>query len=66
MPQINISDELFEQLTRYCNESDNGPDDLLRAELLDSRFDHSFRRSVRLRRYAARRSCFCGHLHARA
>ena len=34
MPQINISDELFEQLTRYCNESDNGPDDLLRAELL--------------------------------
>lgn len=34
MPLINISDELFEQLTRYCNESDNGPDDLLRAELL--------------------------------
>jgi len=34
MPQINISDELFEQLTRYCNQSDNGPDDLLRGELL--------------------------------
>jgi acetyltransferase-like isoleucine patch superfamily enzyme len=34
MPQINISDELFEQLTQYCNQSDNGPDDLLRGELL--------------------------------
>lgn len=34
MPQINISDELFEQLTEYCNLSDNGPDDALRGELL--------------------------------
>ena len=34
MPQINISDELFEQLTQYCNQSDNGPDDALRGELL--------------------------------
>lgn len=34
MPQINISDELFEQLTQYCNQSDNGPDDALRGELM--------------------------------
>ena len=34
MPQIHISDELFEQFTQYCNLSDNGPDDALRAELL--------------------------------
>lgn len=34
MPQINISDELFEQLTQYSNQSDNGPDNELRAELL--------------------------------
>jgi len=34
MPQIHISDELFAQLTEYCNQSDNGPDDALRGELL--------------------------------
>ena len=34
MPQINISDELFAQFTQYCNQSDNGPDDALRGELL--------------------------------
>ena len=34
MPQINISDELFEQLTRYANQSDNAADNELRAELL--------------------------------
>ena len=34
MPHIHISDELFAQLTEYCNQSDNGPDDLLRGELL--------------------------------
>lgn len=34
MPQIHISDELFEQLTQYCSQSDNGPDNLLRAEVL--------------------------------
>jgi len=34
MPQINISVELFEQLTQYCNQSDNGPDDALRGELM--------------------------------
>ena len=31
---INISDELFAELTQYCNESDNGPDNAHRAELL--------------------------------
>ena len=31
---INISDELFAELTKYCNESDNGPDNARRAELL--------------------------------
>ncbi|MBQ4085049.1 MAG: acyltransferase, partial [Clostridia bacterium] len=31
---IDIDNELFAQLTKYCNESDNGPDDLRRAELL--------------------------------
>ena len=31
---IDIDRVLFEQLTRYCNESDNGPDNLRRAELL--------------------------------
>lgn len=31
---IGIEDELFEQLTRYCNQSDNLPDDAHRAELL--------------------------------
>ena len=31
---IDIDRELFAQLTKYCNESDNGPDDALRAELL--------------------------------
>ena len=34
MPQIHISDELFAQLTEYCNQSDNGPDVALRGELL--------------------------------
>ena len=34
MPQINISEEMFEQLTQYCNQSDNGPDDALRAEIM--------------------------------
>ena len=34
MPQIHISDELFEQLTQYCNQSDNGADNALRGELL--------------------------------
>ena len=31
---INISDELFAELTKYCNESDNNIDNLHRAELL--------------------------------
>lgn len=34
MTQIDISDELFAQLTRFCNQSDNEPDNLHRAELL--------------------------------
>ena len=34
MPQFYIRDELFAQLTEYCNQSDNGPDDALRGELL--------------------------------
>ena len=34
MPQIHISDALFAQLTEYCNQSDNGPADALRGELL--------------------------------
>lgn len=34
MPHIDIDDALFEQLTRYCNQSDNEPDNLRRAELL--------------------------------
>ena len=34
MSQIHTSDELFAQLTEYCNQSDNGPDDALRGELL--------------------------------
>ena len=32
--KIDMSDELFEQLTRYCNESDNYDDDKRRGELL--------------------------------
>ncbi|MBQ2710209.1 MAG: acyltransferase [Clostridia bacterium] len=31
---INISDELFAELTKYCNESDNNIDNAHRAELL--------------------------------
>ena len=31
---INISDELFAELTKYCNESDNNIDNARRAELL--------------------------------
>ena len=31
---INISDELFAELTKYCNESDNNEDNAHRAELL--------------------------------
>lgn len=34
MPQIHITDELFEQFTLYCNQSDNGPDNTRRAEIL--------------------------------
>lgn len=32
--QIEMSDEMFRQLTEYCNNSDNGPDDTRRAIVL--------------------------------